>query len=257
MASRDEKTGENSAQKVVRAFVRRASQTLRLRFGSETIETTGEHPFYVPGRGFVPAKLLATGALVASLGGQPQTLAAAQWGEREKTVYNFEVANTHTYFVGQSGVWVHNAKCAKWGRIVEEWTERKIKRPNGSTWTDLDIVEDVSGLGNNGLYQVFEVKQWDNISNLQSNLDSLTHQIEEQFEALMSQAPTVPAPLRDSKNLLNGRVQVGVWMQGKEAAKQQVQAQTIKAMNELEKKLRTKYKSSDITLCYRFGGKMQ
>ena len=25
-----------------------------------------------------------------------------------RTVYNFEVANTHTYFVGELGLWVHN-----------------------------------------------------------------------------------------------------------------------------------------------------
>jgi len=35
-----------------------------------------------------------------------------QWGEDEgpltTTVYNFEVADTHTYFVGKHGVWVHD-----------------------------------------------------------------------------------------------------------------------------------------------------
>ncbi len=27
------------------------------------------------------------------------------------TVYNFEVADTHTYYVGEQGIWVHNANC--------------------------------------------------------------------------------------------------------------------------------------------------
>jgi hypothetical protein len=35
-----------------------------------------------------------------------------QWGEGEgpitMTVYNIEVEDTHTYFVGEAGIWVHN-----------------------------------------------------------------------------------------------------------------------------------------------------
>ena len=102
--SRDEKTGRNVAAKVLQTFRRQTSQTLKLRFGSETIETTKEHPFFVKGRGFTPAKLLATGALVASLGGSPLALDAAQWSEQAKPVFNFEVEGTHTYFVGKSKV---------------------------------------------------------------------------------------------------------------------------------------------------------
>lgn len=29
------------------------------------------------------------------------------------TVYNIEVEDWHTYFVGELGVWVHNANCGK------------------------------------------------------------------------------------------------------------------------------------------------
>ncbi|MGE4315668.1 Hint domain-containing protein [Acinetobacter sp.] len=40
---------------------------------------------------------------------------AVQWEKGEgpvtTTVYNFEVADTHTYFVGEHGVWVHNTNC--------------------------------------------------------------------------------------------------------------------------------------------------
>lgn len=37
----------------------------------------------------------------------------AQDGAKPFTVYNFEVANSHTYFVGteNGGTWVHNANC--------------------------------------------------------------------------------------------------------------------------------------------------
>jgi hypothetical protein len=32
------------------------------------------------------------------------------WGEMEVTVYNIEVEDFHTYYVGH-GVWVHNVNC--------------------------------------------------------------------------------------------------------------------------------------------------
>ena len=32
-----------------------------------------------------------------------------------RKVYNFEVANTHTYYVGELGVWVHNTNCNAYG----------------------------------------------------------------------------------------------------------------------------------------------
>jgi hypothetical protein len=79
----------------------------------ETITGTGEHPFYVIDRGaFVPAKELVQGdqltladgrtALVAEIGVED-----AKSGE-SFTTYNFEVEGDHTYFVGKTGVWVHN-----------------------------------------------------------------------------------------------------------------------------------------------------
>ncbi len=40
---------------------------------------------------------------------------AIQWfkkgNELKRTVYNLEVENTHTYYVGEQGVWVHDAHC--------------------------------------------------------------------------------------------------------------------------------------------------
>lgn len=79
------------------------------------IVCTGEHPFYVGNRAqpdFVPARELQPGdSLTFSSGGQGQVLSLAS--ERAPpgetfTTYNFEVADFHTYFAGEGGVWVHN-----------------------------------------------------------------------------------------------------------------------------------------------------
>jgi hypothetical protein len=46
--------------------------------------------------------------------------------------YNFEVADWHTYFVGDAGVWVHNSNCAygvsdRPARISGTWTDADLK----------------------------------------------------------------------------------------------------------------------------------
>ena len=87
------------------------SQTLR----EETLGVTPPHPFFVISRstpGFVPAGQLRAGdvlqlandgtAVVVSITRQPAPDGTAF------ATYNFEVADFHTYFVGEAGVWVHN-----------------------------------------------------------------------------------------------------------------------------------------------------
>ncbi len=106
--SRDEKTGRNSIQKVTHLFKKTAQKVFRLRLSNgKNVEATAEHPFYVKQKGFVPVRALKTGMVLVTLG-QPLKVAAVEPIAQAKTVYNFEVENTHTYFVGDSNVWVHN-----------------------------------------------------------------------------------------------------------------------------------------------------
>jgi len=110
VTSRDEMTGETSVQKVVQTFVHQADATLVLRFtNGEKIETTPTHPFYVRSQGFTPAGELGIGTSIVTRAGPDAVLASTETRNRTATVYNFEVENTHTYFVGHSDLWVHNA----------------------------------------------------------------------------------------------------------------------------------------------------
>jgi len=113
--SRDEETGEMGLRHVVETFIR-ASQLVELEVetenGIELIETTPEHPFWVEDFGWVAAgQLLPGDELFTSRGGWAR-VANATWAEAEAEVYNFEVADWNSYFVGEAGVWVHNAACA-------------------------------------------------------------------------------------------------------------------------------------------------
>jgi hypothetical protein len=106
-----EKTEKTFSKRVVEAYVRDGVSTLALTLSTgEVITTTREHPFYVDGRGFVPAGRLAIGTAIVTYAGPAVRITGIRQGERAR-VYNFQVADTHTYFVGASGggVWVHDA----------------------------------------------------------------------------------------------------------------------------------------------------
>ncbi len=84
----------------------------------EEIECTGGHPFYVEGKGFIPAKELKSGDKCLLSTGEDVTIEKVEVENltEAETTYNFEVADFHTYYVTEKDVLVHN-KC--WG------TERK------------------------------------------------------------------------------------------------------------------------------------
>jgi hypothetical protein len=76
------------------------------------IRTTGEHPFYVVGKGWTDACLLQPGDLLCPRDGRAVPVQeCCDTGEYE-TVYNCRVAEYHTYFVGDAtwpfSVWAHN-----------------------------------------------------------------------------------------------------------------------------------------------------
>ncbi len=92
--ARDEATGAQDAQRVLRAYSawHEAVLVLEVVTADGTVErlvTTEEHPFWVEGTGWVvAATLIATPRLT----------------------YNLTVEAAHTFFVGQTGLWVHNAR---------------------------------------------------------------------------------------------------------------------------------------------------
>ena len=83
--------------------------------GGEVVRTTGEHPFYVLGEGWVPARALRPGDTLLSHDGQRVSVEEVFPTGLEEPVYNAMIADFHTYFVSKShwtfSVWAHNAGC--------------------------------------------------------------------------------------------------------------------------------------------------
>jgi hypothetical protein len=80
---------------------------------SETFGATAEHPFYVNGKGWVGAAQLKIGDQVANhASGEGQggflLVKSVVLEDKRQDTYNFEVADTHTYFVGKLNALVHN-----------------------------------------------------------------------------------------------------------------------------------------------------
>lgn len=88
--------------------------SLRTEGGEEeTLSTTAGHPFYVSDKAcFVEACELNTGDTLFLPEGRTAAVTGIRIERAEPgtsfTTYNFAVADTHTYFAGKAGVWVHN-----------------------------------------------------------------------------------------------------------------------------------------------------
>ncbi len=110
--SKNEKTGEIAAKKVLHTSVRQNIWTRKLTFeNGAVVETTDEHPLYVEGSGFAKAKEVGIGSSIVTRAGPSAKVVAVGADVRQTTVYNFTVDQFHTYFVGQDALWAHNQNC--------------------------------------------------------------------------------------------------------------------------------------------------
>ena len=109
--SYNELTGETGFQEIVRMMVREIDYTVELYTEEEFIETTAEHPFLTD-NSWKDAADLQTGDKIRSRNEEDIEIKDVKFSYRPRKVYNFEVSNWHTYFVGALVWLVHNAeKC--------------------------------------------------------------------------------------------------------------------------------------------------
>ena len=130
------RTFENESDELVHVFV-----------NGEEIITTPNHPFYVPECGWTLAIKLRAGDLLVLSNGEYVIVEKVQHEilESPVKVYNFEVEDFHTYFVGESSVLVHNDCASPNGRNggeahkakTEEIKESIINRKNNVKTEDM------------------------------------------------------------------------------------------------------------------------
>ena len=108
--SEDETTGEVAVKTVTETYINETDELIHIGVNGETISATPSHPFYVDKLGWTLARSLKAGDVLVLSNGE---LVTVEWVQHEILensikVYNFEVEEFHTYFVGECGVLVHN-----------------------------------------------------------------------------------------------------------------------------------------------------
>jgi hypothetical protein len=93
---------------VLRIMASAVGGTLELTVAGETIHTTSEHPFWVPGSGWLTASDLRPGTQLLSGSGARLSVDAMRRVDGATTVYNMEVGGLHTYLVSAARILVHN-----------------------------------------------------------------------------------------------------------------------------------------------------
>ena len=118
--ARDEVTGE-TALKPVTDLIRRHDRIIWEVEVSDTagvvhtFRTTDDHPWWLAGIGWARTDELEPGLAISTSDGRGVRVVAIRETAKTEPTYNLEVADFHSYFVGESGVWVHNGPCGEFG----------------------------------------------------------------------------------------------------------------------------------------------
>ena len=99
-------TGELAYKPVIGRTVRPPTEILKLQVIGEEIRTTRGHLFWVAGTGWRMAKELEDGAPLRGVAGSIRMNAVESSGQEQ--AYNLVVADFNTYFVGETGLLVHD-----------------------------------------------------------------------------------------------------------------------------------------------------
>jgi hypothetical protein len=127
----DEDTGTTALQPVVDVMENESDHTISLYTETEVIETTALHPFYTE-EGWKDASELQKGDKILTKKQEKIEIKKVEFNYEPKKVYNFTVANFHTYFVGVLAWLVHNA-----GRCLSEFAKK------GEKWA-IDILRGIA-----------------------------------------------------------------------------------------------------------------
>ena len=99
-------TGSLSYQPVVVAYHNPPNATFRIELGGETIVATGIHRFWKAGQGWIMARELKPGDRLRTVGGIAQVKAIEP--DRVQPVFNLQIADGDSFFVGEQGVLAHD-----------------------------------------------------------------------------------------------------------------------------------------------------
>ena len=152
----DPETGETELKVVKQLFRNKTDEWVHITVNDEEIVCTPNHPFWVPVKGWTKACHLRAGDRLQLLNGEYVVVEQVQHEllESPEATYNFEVEEYHTYYVGDSHIFVHN-KCGgetsatKYGKeIHKKWdfgpgVQKKIVIGKGARVDEIDFTNKI------------------------------------------------------------------------------------------------------------------
>ncbi|WP_246873837.1 polymorphic toxin-type HINT domain-containing protein, partial [Paenibacillus dendritiformis] len=117
--------GELAYKEVTNLYRNQRDDIIKLYVGEQVIETTDNHPFWVEGKGWVFADEVQVGDKLQKADGSNLTIDKVEFVKLDEpvTVYNFTVADYHTYYVTDIGIWVHNTSCVN---VTSNITDKRL-----------------------------------------------------------------------------------------------------------------------------------
>ena len=161
----DHITGESAEKRVVTTTVNKVNRLIELDIDGEIIQCTETHPFQVKGKGWVEAANLVPNDIVYTKDWNTATVKSVNLLELDEPVevFNFEVEDCHTYFVGNTCILVHNGPCTntktKWD--INKYSKGEVKTSYNGTPMKAQFdgkyywLQDKAGHGNSA-YKVFK-----------------------------------------------------------------------------------------------------
>ncbi|MEN2773905.1 polymorphic toxin-type HINT domain-containing protein [Acetivibrio clariflavus] len=108
--SKDVKSGESAYKKVNYVYIKSTSKLVKLIVGNEEINTTSSHLFFTDSGWWKSAKNIKVGDRIFTAEGELKEVTATRVVDLEEAVriYNLNVDEFHTYFIGKQGLLIHN-----------------------------------------------------------------------------------------------------------------------------------------------------
>ena len=137
----DPETGESGYKEVVQTFENETKELVHIHINGDEIVSTPTHPFYSPVRGWTSAVDLRAGDILVLSNGEYVIVEQVQHEilEAPVKVYNFEVQDFHTYYVGKNSVLVHN-RCKLTDQEIDEYAKKYASAVNSNqawSWKEL------------------------------------------------------------------------------------------------------------------------
>jgi len=129
VASRHESDLSSAWKPVLQLIHNYDKQILRLVLSDsmgyfDTLNATPEHPFHIYHGTWKAAGRLVVGDSINRLNGTWLKVVSSEYLLKHEDTYNFEVADYHSYFVGNLGAWVHNGDCIEFLKRIQHVLKR-------------------------------------------------------------------------------------------------------------------------------------